>query len=348
MMRNIYFELSKRKKLKIIPLIGMLVFPYFLHIPECVALSDSEIALSLHWPEATFYQGDIQNLTVTLSGTSNNLINITWIGIHFAWMVEDGFFKLDLMDKPVQISKQISSKFNIFFIIPIDAPVGQNDYYLSIKYMENISNTWIEKEWLSQNNIIYIHDIYEKIYQDNYLKIKNDLQTSDGYHFENEHSLRTLHQAENLFNTSISLSETKKWKKACTNLVASSNLIEQANYYEYIHWNTKVKKAINDAQVITEKSQSFWSPAAKKTYNEAMSKLNASKTNSKTESISNLKTAFVYAQESLSLVKKSRYNEIIFKILLVCTTGTTVTLFMFTRARKKRKKKNKNTPIARK
>ena len=86
MMRNIYFELSKRKKLKIIPLIGMLVFPYFLHIPKCVALSDSEIALSLHWPEATFYQGDIQNVTVTLSGTSNNVINITWIGIHFAWI----------------------------------------------------------------------------------------------------------------------------------------------------------------------------------------------------------------------------------------------------------------------
>ena len=331
-----------RAKYKIVPLIGIILFTLLIHIPNSKTLYDYEIALSLNWSDSAYYQGEVGNITITLYSTCNNELNIKWIGIHFAWMKENDYFQFDLENNPLRISSQGSYEFKpIFFLITLNTTVGWNEYYIRIHFEEHHSNQGAEEIWKSETEQIYIHDAYEKIYDDNIYGFCSDLISAKDCCFESPYATSTLNQAENEFNISRSLAEQGKWQYACIHMMTSGNLIEQAYSYELLHWKTKVENAIDEAQEGMEDLVELWSPASKKNLKKAQNKYDSAKIEYEMDSILNLKRAFNFAQESITLSKQAKFNENNFKYLIMLGTagiGITVPLIVFARVRKRGKK----------
>ena len=328
---------------KIAPLIGIILLTFLIHIPKSRTLYDYEIALSLNWSDSTYYQGEVGNVTITVYSTCNNELNITWIGIHFAWMKENDYFQLDLENNPVRIMSQGSHEFKpIFFLVTLESSVGWNEYYIRINCEEHHSDKGVEETWTSEIENIYIHDFYEKTYYDNIYVIESKLISAKEHDFESQYALSTLNQAENEFNLSRSLADQDEWPYTCSRMTNAANLIEQAYSYEIIHWKTKVENEIDDAQEKIEGLMELWNPAAKKTSDKAKNKLDSSKSEYAMGSILGLKRAFNHAQESISLSKQAQNNESNFRYVIKFGTvgiGFTVALIVFRHLRRAMPKK---------
>jgi len=301
------------------------------------------MTLSLDWSDSTYYQGEVGNVTITLHSNCNNELNITWIGIHFAWMKENDYFKFDLKNNPVRIMSQGSHEFKpIFFLVTLEASVGWNEYYVRINCEEHHSNKGVEETWTSGIENIYIHDFYEKMYYDNIHVIESKLISAKEHDFESQYALSTLNQAENEFNLSRSLADKDEWPDTCSHMTNAANLIEQAYSYEIMHWKTKVENSIDDAQDKIEGLMELWSPAAKKTSDKAKNELDSSKSEYAVGSILDLQRAFNHAQESISLSKQAQNNESNFRYVIKFGTvgiGVTVALIVFARMRRALRRK---------
>lgn len=327
-----------RSNYRIFPLLGIILLASVILFPNGGALSDYEIALSLDWSDSVYYQGEVGNVTITLYSICNDELNITWIGIHFAWMREDDYFQIDLEDNPVRIPSEGPYEFNpIFFLVNLNASVGWNEYYIRVRYEEHLSNQGAEVIWTSEKEHIYIHDAYKRTYDENIGSFLSDFISAKDFEFESPFAISTLSQAEYLFNQSRSLAEQGKWQNSCIHITNAANLVEQSYSYELIYWKAKVKNAINDAQERMEDLVELWSPAAKKNLKKAQSKHDSAKSEYNMGSILSLKRAFDFAQESITLSRQARFSEKNFRYLIIFgTAGLCVTapLLVFKRLRK--------------
>ncbi|MFQ6053039.1 MAG: hypothetical protein ACE5OO_02255, partial [Candidatus Bathyarchaeia archaeon] len=218
---------------------------------------------------------------------------------------------------PVSIPGKGSYEFKpIYFLVTLDASVGWNEYYIIIDYEDNHSDEGNGGAWASEIESIYIHDFYEKIYNENRYIIESNLMSAKGCDFESQFARSTLNQAENEFNLSRSLAEQNRWQEACSHVTISANLIEQSYSYETMYWKTKVKNVIDAAENEIEDLAELWSPAAKKSLDKARNKLDSSKIDYQMGSIFSLKRAFSFAQESISLANRTRFSEKNFRIFV--------------------------------
>jgi hypothetical protein len=294
------------------------LFTLVLNVNKSIALNDYEIALSIDWSDSIYYQGDIGNLMIKLYNTCNNVLNVTRIGINFSWMSKNEYFYLDLKNDPIKISSQNFHEFNpLSFLVPFDVSVGWMEYSIFVNFEKTMLNTEVENIWTSGVETIYIHDSYEKIYSCNIYNIRNNLLSAKNNEFESQYAILDLNKAIGEFNLSSKFAEQNRWKDACSRMTVAANFIEQAYSYETLYWIKKVETLMGVAVGEMEDIKKCWSPAAKKTSNEAQLNFNSSKSEFENGTIYSLKLAYSYAQESIKLSNKAQLNENNFRIVLI-------------------------------
>lgn len=199
-------------------------------ISPSYGLSQNEITLSLQWSHGVYYQGDSGTAIVSLESTCGDELEFTWLGIHYAWMQTDHYYSLDLAGNSVRVPSGGSTTFSaISFEVPSNAPIGSNEYYVSIHFNEHHwygwSNGWT---WTSSTSQIYIYDAYEKAYNELRPQVSSKLDDAQNANYKSPDAKSLLSQAQNEYSLADSLANQGKWQDAVSHLNTASSLLTQA------------------------------------------------------------------------------------------------------------------------
>jgi hypothetical protein len=106
---------------------------FILNIGVVSAVEQSEISVVPSWSVSTPYQGDRVAVTLRLTSTSSEQLEIYRVGLHFDWIPEGTFFTLDLSAEPVVVPSMGTHIFEQMVIqIPADASPGEHSYFIGI------------------------------------------------------------------------------------------------------------------------------------------------------------------------------------------------------------------------
>jgi len=209
-------------------------------IPSVYGLYQNEITLSFDWSKSTYYQGDSGSATISLISTCGDELEFTWIGIHFAWMQENYYYKLDLSSNPQRIPSGGSITFSpISFSIPSNAPVGWNEYHVYIQCNEHHWYGWTSETWTSSDSLMYIHDAYEKTYNDLEPQVSSAIDTAQSANYESSDAKSLLSQAVNEYNLAVSLANQGNWQDGVSHLNTAQSLLTQAPAKEQAYQEQK-------------------------------------------------------------------------------------------------------------
>ena len=183
-----------------------------LSISSVQGLFQDEISLSFEWSSSVYYQGDSGSVTITLKSTCDNELEFTWVGIHFAWMRENYYYRLDLSSNPKRIPSSGSITFSLIsFYVDADA-VGWNTYHVLINYKEHHWYGWdtTDEAWTSETYQIYIHDAYEKTYNELRPQVLGDLNSAERAGYESPDAKSLISQASSEYDLALSLADQGK------------------------------------------------------------------------------------------------------------------------------------------
>jgi len=136
---------------------------FILNIGLVSAFEQSEISVVPSWSVSTPYQGDRVTVTLRLTSTSSEQLNIYRVGFHFDWMPEGSFFTLDLFDEPVVVPSMGKHLFEEMVIrIPADASPGAHSYFIGIDGTE--TPYYDSFSWDSSSLTLQILDVKSKVY----------------------------------------------------------------------------------------------------------------------------------------------------------------------------------------
>jgi hypothetical protein len=215
-------------------------------IPLSYGLGQNEISLSFSWSKSVYYQGDPGSVVISLTSTSGDELEFTWVGLHYAWMQQDHYYVLDLSSSPVRIPSGGSATFStLSFDIPSDAPVGSNDYYVRITFNEHHWYGWDNgATWTSSTFQTYIHDAFEKTFNDLNLQVSNKIGDAQNANYKSPDAESLLSQAQNEYSLAASLANQGKWQDAVSHLNTASNLLSQAPAKEQAYQNQNGQQLI--------------------------------------------------------------------------------------------------------
>jgi len=223
-------------------ILGIIGFSISIYPFSVQALNQYEIGLGFQWSASTYYQGDSGNVIVSLWSDCNNGLKFTWVGIHFQWMAEDYYSSIDLSSNPISIPSKGSCTFPaINFSIPSDAHIGDSEFYVYIQFQEHHSYGRTSGAWKSGTNRFYIHDAYEKVYDDTKPKVDDEINQAN---LQGEEARSLLQQAINEKDLATRLANQGKWSEAVSHLQTASNLAVQAMAMEKIYQAQKMNTFI--------------------------------------------------------------------------------------------------------
>ncbi|MFO7618819.1 MAG: hypothetical protein R6W91_04095 [Thermoplasmata archaeon] len=79
--------------------------------------------------------GETVNVTIVITYTGSNQVEITWIGIHLDWYPEDTYSYIGMSGEDVKIlTNGESALFNILFGVPNDLQTGTHSYDIATNY----------------------------------------------------------------------------------------------------------------------------------------------------------------------------------------------------------------------
>lgn len=217
-------------------------FPIF----SAIGLYQYEITLTFDWSKSVYYQGDSGSVTISLESTCDNELEFTWIGIHFAWMREGYYYYIDLESDPISIPSHSSVTFDpLYFSVSSEALVGWNEYHILIICDEHHWYGWTEHRWESSNYQIYIHDSYEKTYNELKSTVLSNLNIAKNANYEAPDAKSYVTQAENEYSLAVSLANQDKWESAVNHLQTASNNLVQAVAGEEEYWRGRASEEID-------------------------------------------------------------------------------------------------------
>jgi subtilase family serine protease len=150
------------------------------------------------------------------------------ISLHFDWMPSGDFYSYDLSADPVHIPGNGSRLFELTNIqLMAGASSGAHSYYVSADVVQNGVNF----VWDSPSLTLQIYDGNEKIYNELEPQISNRLHNTT---YTNANAQSLLQQANNEYETAISLADNGTWLEAVSSLRAASDYLDQADVAEQI------------------------------------------------------------------------------------------------------------------
>lgn len=203
------------------------------------ALESNEITVALYWSSQVLYQGDIATVRISLKTTSTEQLFIYYIGIHFDWMPEGGFYGYDLSDSPVLIPSDGSSSGSGYIFdpisiqIPINVSVGEHSYYVGIEGRQGSTTTF---SWDSPPSTVRIHPFGYAIMLS---QIERELNESIHANYESSEARSLVQQAQSEFAKAHPLAIEGNWQEALPHLYNASDLLTQAREIEQLNAEQK-------------------------------------------------------------------------------------------------------------
>jgi hypothetical protein len=218
----------------------------FLSSGPVVGLDQDSLLLFFSWSDTTFFQGDSGNVRISVESFWHNELKFNWIGIHFSWMANNSYHALDLSGNPQIISyKSIISLVTLEFRVPLNVPIGLNQYYVMIYFEENESGNNATRVWTSPVYDFQISSYYEKIYSESSHYILDSINAT--YYYVADVKLLQA-QAKEEYDYSAFLADQGLWEEAVTHLLNSSNILAEAFRVEEKTWRDKAFELINAAR----------------------------------------------------------------------------------------------------
>ncbi|MGB9841729.1 MAG: hypothetical protein ACPLKZ_03280 [Candidatus Bathyarchaeales archaeon] len=198
------------------------------------ALESNEITVALYWERQVLYQGDTATVRISLKTTSTEQLFIYYIGIHFDWMPEGGFYGYDLSKSPVLIPSGGSYIFDPISIqIPINVSVGEHSYFVGIEGRQGSTTTF---SWDSPPSTVRIHPFGYAIMLS---QIERELNESIHANYESAEARSLLQQAQREFAKAHPLAIEGNWQEALPHLYNASDLLTQAREIEQLNAEQK-------------------------------------------------------------------------------------------------------------
>ena len=210
-------------------LIGLLI------IANVNALSQSEASTSETWSAFNYYQGDSGTVTIRFVSSCPEELKLTYVGIHFDWMAENNYYRINLEANPASIPSNGAHTFNaIGFSIPTDASVGYHSYLILIKGQQH-GLWWYDISWTSDSKMFRVKDAYEKVYNEQqpqtYTKVRNGQMAN----YQSPDAISLIQQSTDEYNLALSLADQGKWLDAVNHLSSASSLADQAVAKEKVY-----------------------------------------------------------------------------------------------------------------
>ncbi|MEM2081838.1 MAG: hypothetical protein QXP44_00940 [Candidatus Bathyarchaeia archaeon] len=200
------------------------------------ALETNEISVSLYWSSQVLYQGDIATVRISLKTSSTEQLFIYYIGVHFDWMPEGGFYGYDLSESPVLIPSGGSYIFDPISIqIPINVTAGEHTYFVGIEGRQGSTTAF---SWDSPPSTVRIHPFGYAIMLS---QIERELNESIHANYESAEARSLVQQAQSEFAKAHPLAIEGNWQEALPHLYNASDLLTQAREIEQL--NTEQKTA---------------------------------------------------------------------------------------------------------
>ncbi|MGB9925546.1 MAG: hypothetical protein ACPLIG_02640 [Candidatus Bathyarchaeales archaeon] len=198
--------------------------------PSVSALESNELTASLFWSNSLLYQGDMATVRISLKSSSTDQLFIYYIGIHFDWMPEGGFYGYDLSDNPVLIPSGGNYIFDPISIqIPINTTAGEHSYFVGIEGRQGSTTAF---SWDSPPSTVQIHPFGYAIML---TQIERELNESIHANYESAEARSLVQQAQSEFAKAQPLALEGKWQEALPHLYNASDLLTRAGEIEQLN-----------------------------------------------------------------------------------------------------------------
>jgi len=209
-------------------------------IPSVYGLYQNEITLSFHWSKSTYSQGDSGSVTITLTSTCSDELEIYWVGINFAWLKGNSYWRLDLASNSQRIKSGGSITFSpLSFIVSSDAPVGWNEYFVKILCFEFTGDGYTRETWTSFESYppIYIqepfiYNAYQKPFNELSPQVLGGIYDARSANYESPEAKSSFSQAVNEYVLAVSLANQENWQDGVSHLNTAQSLLTQADINE--------------------------------------------------------------------------------------------------------------------
>jgi TRAP-type mannitol/chloroaromatic compound transport system substrate-binding protein len=108
-----------------------------------------------------------------------------------------------------------------------------------IYYNEHLWYGWKSAVWNSPTYQIYIHDAYEKIYDNLKPEVTDMLNNAQKANYESPIAKSKVSQAKDEYDLAFSLAAQGKWDGAVLHLQTSANILSEAAAEETVYQKTK-------------------------------------------------------------------------------------------------------------
>jgi len=201
-------------------------------------VSGASLTLDMTLAEASVYQGDVANLSLTVTNTGVNDIVVHKIGIHPDWMPRLFFHWVDLPDAPVLLSQGGSLSASLGLEIPLDLSPGPYYCYAKVQFKEREPSGRLGplQAWTNGNVTIEVHDASERLYDQLVPVVLERISYAKGQRLELSEAVTLLARAESEYGQAVESAGAADYPGAVAHLEASSALLEQAIQTEENYW----------------------------------------------------------------------------------------------------------------
>jgi hypothetical protein len=201
----------------------------FLNVGLVPALEQNEASVTLSWSSSTIYQGSVANVVITFQNNSPDDLTIDRIGLHFDWMVAEGFDGHDLSTNPVSIPAGSSYTFDAVTItVSNSTSAGAHSYFVGV----DGSDSYGDFAWDSTTYTIEILSSSQKAFISLLQTVQGELNEALNVTYKSPEALSLIDQAKDAYTQANLDAGEGNYSAAIATLENLSSYLDQAEVAE--------------------------------------------------------------------------------------------------------------------
>jgi len=189
------------------------------------ALEQNEAFAAVYWVTQP-QQGKTAAVSIYFQNNCSDQLTIYYIGFHFDWMPQNNYTGFDLSSNPISVISNGSHTFNPMTIsIPSNVTVGSHSYTIGIDGIRGMSDSF---SWDSLPYPLQIQSSGVTGFNQLKTQVSSNIEDAVNASFRSGEAQNLLSQAQEKYNTALSLANEEKWTEAVSALQTAQDYVEQA------------------------------------------------------------------------------------------------------------------------
>ena len=200
-----------------------------LNLSFVFAINSNEASVNVSWDTETYYQGDVAPARITFVSNFSQPLEIYYIGINFDWLDLDNFQGSDLSENPVTVPSYGAHSFDVLlFQIPIDASIGEHDYFVGIdgSYGGLGGSLTTGFSWDSKVLTLKISDSLEKTYLEFNTQVSAKINQTSEQTYDSPEANNLLSQALEAKTNANTFALNDQFQEAIVSLTRASSFVD--------------------------------------------------------------------------------------------------------------------------